>query len=165
MLAGSNAKYFSRSDSEIRTPGTIRLPISATADSSERRTGCTAISVLRGSMSKSCRAAKEALSLTGSRIYRRSCLWAGTIAGGEFRYAATIAPGCCGDAAPNRGSPGCVLGRPEIVSRLCPAQEFPQRRRSARSDEHHADAQDRPARRANWLQVIPARSKRTDAER
>src|SRR5450631_4043258 len=49
---------------------------------------------------------------------------ASTIPGGDLGYAATIAPGCCGDAAPKRRDSGCVLGRSEIVSRLCEAQEF-----------------------------------------
>jgi hypothetical protein len=58
------------------------------------------ISALLGSRSKSRFAANVALSIMGSRIYRRSCLWVSTIPGKDLGYAATIAPGCCGDAAP-----------------------------------------------------------------
>src|SRR6185437_11743499 len=39
-----------------------------------------------------------------------SLLPATSITGRDRRYAATIAQGCCGDAAPGRGSAGCVVG-------------------------------------------------------
>src|SRR6185312_2070161 len=97
-------------------------------------------------------------------IHLSSLLW-DTILGGNFRYAATIAPGWCDDAAPDRRDPGCVLGRFEVVPCLRKVQELPQRRRGTAGHEHHADAQDRPARRADRLQIVPARSKRIDAER
>src|SRR3979409_1714856 len=117
--------------------------MSAKTGSSECRANRTSISELVDSESKSCLAAKEALSISRLHIYRHSYLWAITILGRDFGYAATIAPVRCGDAAPNRRGSGCVLGRSEIVSRLCEIQEFPKRCGSAGSDEHHPHPKDR----------------------
>src|ERR1700756_863897 len=96
----------------------MRRAMSARKPSSEYCANRTSISVSVGRESKSCLAAKEALSLTELHIYRYSYVWTGTITGGKFRYAATIATGCCSDAAPDRRGPGCLLGRPESFSRL-----------------------------------------------
>src|ERR1700722_13336464 len=123
----------------------MRRAMSARTESSEYCANRTSISVSTGSESKSCLAAKRALSLTGLHIYRCSCLRVATITSGKFGYAATIAPGCCSDAAPDRRNPGCVLGRPESVSRLHEPQELPQRGRGARFDEHDPNAEDRSA--------------------
>ncbi len=57
------------------------------------------------------------------------------------------------------------MGRSEVVSGLCAMQQFPKRRRSARPDQHHPDAKDRPARGTDRLQAVSARPERIDAER
>src|SRR6202021_733943 len=115
---GTKGKDRPRARAGSLPPGPIRRAMVARKQSSEYCANRTSISVSVGSESKSCLAPKEALSLTGLHIYRYSYVWTSTITGGKFRYAATIAPGCCSDAAPDRRSPGCVLGRPESVSRL-----------------------------------------------
>src|SRR5262249_29792087 len=119
--------------------------MSASAGSSVYRAVLTSVSPSVGRESKSCLPTKEPLSLMRSRIYRHSYLWAGTLLSRDFRYAATIAPGCCDDAAPDRRDPGRVLGRFEVLPCLSKMQELPQRRRGVAGHEHDTHAQDRPA--------------------
>src|SRR5262249_17127074 len=116
--------------------------MSASAGSSASRAHLTSVSPWVGRESKSCLPTKEPLSLMRSRIYRHSYLWAGTLLSRDFRYAATIAPGCCDDAAPDSRDPGCVLGRFEGLPGLRKMQELPERRRGIASYEHDAHAQD-----------------------
>src|SRR3954453_113396 len=143
MHSGSKSKCLRSACSPISTPGTIRVAMSAMTAISELRAGRTSMEVSVDRESKSCRLlVKLTLSIPRLRIYR--CFQPGpsTLAGGDFGYAATIAPGCCDHAAPDRRNPGRIVGRPEVVPRLCAAQKFPQRGRPARRHQHYADATD-----------------------